>query len=321
VLAVPRIRVAAPSIPGPAAASIGSMNQCPRRPGRHEAARGLKEMPPGASWAARAVRADTAEQKRRSRDERAPSPCLDQPSSPPVQAWAGMLAPGPPGPPGLLGSGWVQADRAAAAAGLLRPAARRQRLYAGLSLLLGIPASFSSRSPSPSASDVAQLRRHAGRAAAADGGPWWAPGRWARSTAAWPAGWLGCMVEPPPPLRPQARRPPARSGPAEPIRSAGGPVPTWCSSCRSCWSPAGRGELTCCCTGALPDLSDLVGDRACHRRGDPGAALAGLVDAGPRWWSSRYNPWLCPSPWSRSARPCCGGPRWQRSAATPADAS
>jgi signal transduction histidine kinase len=61
----------------------------------------------------------------------------DTPSSPPVQAWAGMLAPGPPRPPRVRVGFRLTVRR------LLRDcfgrAARRQRLYAGLSLLLAIP--------------------------------------------------------------------------------------------------------------------------------------------------------------------------------------
>jgi hypothetical protein len=152
--------------------------------------------------------------------------------------------------PGPSRPGLVQADRAAAAA---CPGQQ------------GYPAAGRVRGPRTAARDarlrvhrgchhrrlrdVAQFRWHAARAAAADGVP---------------AGRPAARRGPPPPGRPAAGaadrvtasvvaaawRPGPGPGGPDRIPSAGGPVPTCCSSCRSRRSP--RSSRATCCSGGSP---------------------------------------------------------------------
>jgi len=142
--------------------------------------------------------------------------------------------------------------------------ARRQRAYAILGLLLAISLLClhrGHRHRHRRLRHVTQFRWHAGRPAAADGVHAGCPEARRAPPRAWQAGCWECGSRRRPrcagSLAPWAG--PVRSWP---IRSAGGPVPTCCSSCPLSALAATIAAYLLLLRAALPGLSDLVGDPA-----------------------------------------------------------
>ena len=157
---------------------------------------------------------------------------------------------------------------------------RRQLEYAALGLLLAIPGFvFIVAAGHRRVRAVAQFRWHAGRAAVADGGP---AGRPAARRGAPPPGQpaAGIAGRAAAPAAPAAWRPgPGPGGPDRSRRLAGLCLPA--AQAAALGPRHDHRGLPAALGAPLPDLSDLVGDPARQRRGDPPARVADVVETRP----------------------------------------